>query len=95
MRSLPAARPGAALAGRPRRPIAAHASPPAADSSLIPDTLAAMATDAEFQTTAAALAERGQAALTAEERAARRRSLAGLGLPAFGERLKVCGVGVG
>ena len=90
MRSLPSARPPGALAGSaPRRGATPCASPQSAADSLIPDTLAAMATDTEFQATAAALAARGQAALTADERAARRRSLAGLGLPAFGDRLKV------
>ena len=42
-----------------------------------------MQADAEFQAAATALAEKGQPALTAAERAARRRSLDGLGLAPF------------
>ncbi|KAI8473540.1 MAG: hypothetical protein J3K34DRAFT_410426 [Monoraphidium minutum] len=44
-----------------------------------------MDADAELQATLAALAEKGQAALTREERLARQRSLAGLDAPSFSE----------
>ncbi|KIZ06859.1 Fe-S oxidoreductase [Monoraphidium neglectum] len=42
-----------------------------------------MESDGELQATLAALAQKGQAALTREERVARQRSLAGLGAPSF------------
>eukprot|EP00878_Enallax_costatus_P033532 GHUV01037030.1.p1 GENE.GHUV01037030.1~~GHUV01037030.1.p1 ORF type:complete len:171 (-),score=20.20 GHUV01037030.1:222-734(-) len=66
-----------------------HAAAPPAAESLIPETLERMQQDAEFQATLAAVQARGQAALTREEAKARRRSLAGLGLPGFHSRLQV------
>ena len=57
-------------------------------SSLIPDTLAGMQQDEDFVRAAAALKAKGQAALTREEAAARRRSLAKLGLLPFAEAIK-------
>jgi hypothetical protein len=69
----------------------AVASAPAAAprTSLIPETLLEMESDGELQATLAALAQKGQAALTREERVARQRSLAGLGAPSF---TRVCQV---
>ncbi len=55
----------------------------------MPDTLEAMEGDAELQTTLAALAQRGQAALTREERLQRQRSLDVLGVPPFEQVLRV------
>ena len=59
----------------------------ARESSLIPETLASMETDVEFQTTAADLRRFGQAALTKEEKRNRQRALTDLGLPNFNERV--------
>lgn len=57
--------------------------------SLIPETLEALAADKEAQAVLAALQAKGQAQLTREEAKARKRSLKGLGLPGFTEKLKV------
>jgi radical SAM/Cys-rich protein len=61
--------------------------PPAAAGSLIPDTLAEMENDAEFQLSAKALRESGQKKLTLEERKKRRRALVDIGIPSFSEFL--------
>ena len=53
--------------------------------SLIPETLRGMETDEAFKLASARLKSEGQAALTREERARRRRALDGLDVPAFGE----------
>jgi len=55
--------------------------------SLIPETLKAMETDEEFQLTAKALREKGQARMTKEEAVRRRRALDRLGVPSFHEFL--------
>lgn len=55
--------------------------------SLVPETLKEMETDVDFQRTRQALLERGQAALTAEERKKRRRALDNLGVPSFDQFL--------
>ncbi|GBF96882.1 Fe-S oxidoreductase [Raphidocelis subcapitata] len=52
-------------------------------TSLVPETLETMESDDELQAALAALAAKGQAALTREERRARQRSLDGLGVPSF------------
>ena len=54
-----------------------------ARTSLVPDTLAALEADPEHQALIARVQAGGQAALTAAERAARRRSLAALNVPPF------------
>jgi radical SAM/Cys-rich protein len=65
-------------------PSAAPPPPPPQTASLIPDTLAALAADPEHQALIATVsAPGGQAALTAAERAARRRALDALGVPPF------------
>mmetsp|Transcript_9669 Transcript_9669/g.15531 ORF Transcript_9669/g.15531 Transcript_9669/m.15531 type:complete len:462 (+) Transcript_9669:116-1501(+) len=51
--------------------------------SLIPETLREMEMDEEFKVAAARLKSEGQAALTREERARRRRALSGLDVPSF------------
>lgn len=51
--------------------------------SLIPETLREMETDEDFKQAAARLKSEGQAALTREERARRRRALSGLDVPSF------------
>lgn len=56
--------------------------------SLVPETLKEMETDVDFQRTKQALLDRGQAALTAEERKQRRRALDKLGVPSFDHFLK-------
>jgi hypothetical protein len=71
---------------------AARSPPAPGGGSLVPQTLAEMAVDADFQATAAALRDRGQAALTREEAAQRRRCLDALQLPGFGERLAAAGL---
>jgi hypothetical protein len=53
----------------------------------VPETLKEMETDVDFQRTRQALLERGQAALTAEERKKRRRALDNLGVPSFDQFL--------
>lgn len=58
-------------------------------SSLVPETLAEMEQDIELQATLAALAQKGQAALTREERLARQRSLDALGAPPFERVMRV------
>ena len=58
-------------------------------TSLIPETLEEMSTDADFQQTAARLQRLGQAAMTREENQKRQRSLDKLGVPAFGSMVKV------
>ncbi|GAQ78074.1 hypothetical protein KFL_000070430 [Klebsormidium nitens] len=60
--------------------------------SLVPETLKEMETDVDFQRTKQALLERGQAALTAEERKKRRRALDNLGVPSFDHFLKEQGL---
>ncbi|WIA16923.1 hypothetical protein OEZ85_013849 [Tetradesmus obliquus] len=60
-------------------------------SSLIPETLADLAADAEHQATLAAVAAKGQQQLTREEAKARKRSLQALQLPSFQEKLQDCG----
>ena len=71
------------------RPGACRAAPASASSadgartSLVPDTLAALEADPEHQALIARVQAGGQAALTAAERAARRRSLAALNVPPF------------
>lgn len=81
-------------AAHPATP-ACRAAPPTDQpaSSLVPETLTAMEQDGELQATLAALADRGQAALTREEALARQRSLDALGVPSFPRMLKVrvCG----
>ena len=51
--------------------------------SLIPETLEEMSNDEEFKRTAEQLRQRGQAALTREEKMKRQRSLDNLGVPSF------------
>ena len=63
---------------------------PAANTSLIPETLEEMASDTEFQQTAARLQKLGQAAMTREEKQKRQRSLDKIGVPSFGAMVKVC-----
>lgn len=58
-------------------------------TSLIPETLEDMSTDADFQQTAARLQKLGQAAMTREEKQKRQRSLDKLGVPSFGSMVKV------
>jgi hypothetical protein len=58
-------------------------------SSLIPETLQNLAADTELQATLAAVAAKGQQQLTHEEAKARKRSLQGLGLPSFQQKLQV------
>lgn len=77
-------------AAAPRRRVPQRQPPPpqAAQqeqqrTSLVPDTLEGMESDAELQATLAALAAKGQAALTREEKRARQRSLDNLGVPSF------------
>ena len=60
-----------------------------ANVSLIPETLEGMASDAEFQQTAARLQKLGQAAITREEKRKRQRSLDKIGVPSFGAMVKV------
>ena len=57
--------------------------------SLIPETLQSLDAYTELRAQHARVAAEGQAALTREEEAARRRSLDRLGLPSFGEALRV------
>lgn len=59
-------------------------------TSLIPETLKEMATDADFQQTANRLRRLGQAAMTREEKQKRQRSLDKIGVPSFGSMVKVC-----
>ncbi len=58
-------------------------------TSLIPETLEEMASDTEFQQTAARLQRLGQAAMTREEKQKRQRSLDKIGVPSFGAMVKV------
>ena len=51
--------------------------------SLVPDTLREMETDEEFKLAKERLETEGQAALTREERARRRRALTGMDVPSF------------
>ncbi|KAF6264814.1 Fe-S oxidoreductase, partial [Scenedesmus sp. NREL 46B-D3] len=60
-------------------------------SSLIPETLQELAADADLQATLAAVAAKGQQQLTREEAKARKRSLQGLGLPSFQQKLQGSG----
>eukprot|EP00808_Paulinella_micropora_P008455 g19944.t1 len=60
--------------------------------SLIPDVLAAMETDEEFQDNARRIREHGTKALTIEEKKRRRRALNDLGLPEFAVKVKQAGV---
>lgn len=57
-------------------------------TSLIPETLDEMASDTEFQQTAARLQRLGQAAMTREEKQKRQRSLDKIGVPSFGAMVK-------
>jgi len=56
--------------------------------SLVPQTLKEMEGNEELQRVTRELQEKGQKALTKEERAKRRRALEGLGLPNFNDQLK-------
>ena len=58
-------------------------------TSLIPETLEEMASDNDFQQTAARLQKLGQAAMTREEKQKRQRSLDKIGVPSFGSLVKV------
>lgn len=49
-----------------------------------------MAADSELQATLLAVQAKGQQQLTREEAKARKRSLQGLGLPGFSQKLQVC-----
>mmetsp|Transcript_28506 Transcript_28506/g.47878 ORF Transcript_28506/g.47878 Transcript_28506/m.47878 type:complete len:447 (+) Transcript_28506:133-1473(+) len=60
--------------------------------SLIPETLKEMEGNLELQQTLRDIKEKGQKALTKEERAKRRRALEGLGLPDFNSKLKSSGL---
>ena len=83
--------PSAAAAPPPPHPHArcrAAARPQEPLPSLIPSTLEELDADGELLALHARLAAEGQAALTREEAARRRRSLAGLGVASFGS---VCG----
>lgn len=76
-----------------RRATIARCAPPSSTAdvpserfgSLVKETLREMETDEEFQTARRRLKEEGQAALTKEERARRRRALDGLDVPHFDE----------
>eukprot|EP00882_Tetradesmus_deserticola_P025834 GHRQ01028409.1.p1 GENE.GHRQ01028409.1~~GHRQ01028409.1.p1 ORF type:complete len:174 (+),score=60.49 GHRQ01028409.1:689-1210(+) len=57
-------------------------------SSLIPETMQDLAADTDLQATLAAIAAKGQQQLTREEARARKRSLQGLGLPGFEQKLQ-------
>mmetsp|Transcript_62636 Transcript_62636/g.125473 ORF Transcript_62636/g.125473 Transcript_62636/m.125473 type:complete len:470 (+) Transcript_62636:136-1545(+) len=69
------------------KPVRKAWVPPVASGSLIPDTLAEMENDEEFQLSAKALRQSGQRKLTLEERKRRRRALGDIGVPSFGEFL--------
>ena len=80
---------------RLQRRVTARCAPPSSSTadaapadrfgSLVQDTLRDMETDEEFQLAQRRLKEEGQAALTREERARRRRALDGLDVPHFDE----------
>jgi hypothetical protein len=78
----------AAAAAQPT-PASSSGGSSSSSGSLIPETLKALAADKEAQAVLAALQAKGQAQLTREEAKARKRSLKGLGLPGFTEKLKV------
>ena len=93
-RATPGSRKGKSHAVVARRPsVVARCSPPddagvasaERPGSLIPETLRDMETDDEFKLAQERLKSEGQAALTREERARRRRALDGLDVPSFDE----------
>ena len=66
-----------------RNSILSRAAAEPSLGSLVPDTLREMETDEEFKLAKERLETEGQAALTREERARRRRALTGMDVPSF------------
>jgi sulfatase maturation enzyme AslB (radical SAM superfamily) len=69
--------------GASRLSVRRAAAEPLGLGSLVPDTLREMETDEEFKLAKERLETEGQAALTREERARRRRALTGMNVPSF------------